>query len=391
MLNKAQLGRNLLLALILSVFILPVANAGLVEIYINKSEELTESETEFVIQSGRDLNLELRLSGPYRIDSDDKNLSVESIYIDVYFDSDTDRRDATSGLPQYQPVKSTDKDSGYDTFVSKFNGDDTRFEGYEGPIRFSIIMKNSSSDIVRDFVIIIQMEAPPNGESSSSGINIGKMLDDILGNELLLPVVGGFVVLMVLSLLIYQFVLAPEDTTAVIYKTKESIDPLKKSLTGVGYDSELPSESKLKRLENRDDDSEEEVDSEDDDEEYEYEDDDSDDEEFDERAMLDKLTGTQTLASAAESDDEDEEEPAPKKKAVKKKAIKKKVAKKKVVRKVAPAKNGTSEPSVNMGKGINDVTCPSCEKVHHIEENTSRFICSCGRRAINIVNIIGLE
>ena len=49
--KSAQFGRNLLFALILSVFVLPVANAGLVEIYINKSEELTESETEFIIES----------------------------------------------------------------------------------------------------------------------------------------------------------------------------------------------------------------------------------------------------------------------------------------------------------------------------------------------------
>ena len=77
--RSAQFGRNLLVALILSVFLLPVANAGLVEIYINKSEELTESETDFVIESGRDLNLEIRLSGALRIDSDDKNLSVESM------------------------------------------------------------------------------------------------------------------------------------------------------------------------------------------------------------------------------------------------------------------------------------------------------------------------
>ncbi len=377
MLNKAQLGRNLLIALILSVFILPVANAGLVEIYINKSEELTESETEFVIESGKDLNLELRLSGPYRIDSGDKNLSVESIYIDVYFDSDTDRRDSTSGLPQYQPVKSTEKDPGYDTFVSKFNGDDTRFEGYEGPIRFSIIMKNSSSDIVRDFVIIIQMEAPPSGSSGSSGFSLPSLPPEIADN--LIPIIGGIVVLLILSIGIYTFVLAPEDTTADIYRTKESIDPLKKSLTGVGYDSELPSESKLKRLENRDEDSEDDDES-DDDEEYEYED---DDEDFDERAMLDKLTGTETLASSSDSDDEDEEEvpaPAPKKKAVKKKAIKKKVAKKKVVRKAAPVKKETSSPDVNMGRGINNITCPSCEKVHHVEENTTKFICSCGRR-----------
>lgn len=378
MLNKAQLGRNLLIALILSVFILPVANAGLVEIYINSSEELTESETEFIIKSGKDLNLELRLSGPYRIDSGDKNLSVESIYIDVYFDSDTDRRDSTSGLPQYQPIKSTEKDPGYDTFVSKFNGDDTRFEGYEGPIRFSVIMKNSSSDIVRDFVIIIQMEAPPNENSGASGFSLPSLPPEIADN--LIPILGGIVVLLILSIGIYTFVLAPEDTTADIYKTKESIDPLKKSLTGVGYDSELPSESKLKRLENRDGDSEDDDESDDDDDEYEYEDD--DDADFDERAMLDKLTGTETLASSTDSEDDDEDEPAPapKKKAVKKKAIKKKVAKKKIVRKAAPPKKDTSSPAVNMGKGINDITCPSCEKVHHIEENTTKFICSCGRR-----------
>jgi len=372
MLNKAHLGRNLLIALILSVFILPVANAGLVEIYINKSEELTESETEFIIKSGNDLNLEIHLSGPYRIDSGDKNLSVESIYIDVYFDSDTDRRDPTSGLPQYQPVKDNELDPGYDTFVSKFSGDDTRFENYKGSIRFSIIMKNSSSDIVRDFVIIIQMEAPPSGDSGSSGFSLPSIPNEIAGVNIFI-ILGALVGIIILSFVTYTFVLGPEDTTADIYKPKESIDPLKKSLTGVGYDSELPSKSNLKRLEDRDDGSDDE--DEPDEEEYEYEDDDED-EEFDERAMLDKLTGTETLASATDSDDEDEEpEPAPKKKTVKKKAVKKKV-----VRKVAPAKKETKEPEINMGKGINNITCPACEKVHHIEENTSKFICSCGRR-----------
>ena len=145
-------------------------------------------------------------------------------------------------------------------------------------------------------------------------------------------------------------------------------------MTGVGYESELPSESKLKRLENRDEESED-----DDDGEY---DDEEDDEEFDERAMLDKLTGTQTLDDAADSDDEEDEKPAPvpKKKAVKKKVAKKTVAKKKVVRKAAPAQKKAPEPEVNMGKGITSVTCPSCGKSHHVEENTTKFICSCGRR-----------
>ena len=103
MVRSAQIGRNLLFAFILSVFVLPVASAGLVEIYINDSVELTESETEFVIEAGVNLDLIIQLSGPYRIDSDDKDLAVESIYIDVYFDSDTDRRTSTSGIPQYQP------------------------------------------------------------------------------------------------------------------------------------------------------------------------------------------------------------------------------------------------------------------------------------------------
>ena len=56
------------------------------------------------------------------------------------------------------------------------------------------------------------------------------------------------------------------------------------------------------------------------------------------------------------------------------------MAKKKVVRKAAPAQKKTSEPEVNMGKGVTNITCPSCEKIHHVEENTTRFICSCGRR-----------
>ena len=378
--RSAQFGRNLLLALILSVFVLPVANAGLVEIYINNSEELTESETEFVIESGVDLNLELRIAGALRIDSGDKNLSVESIYIDVYFESDTDRRDSTSGIPQYQAYDGLDP--GYDSFTSKFLGSDTRFEGYEGQIRISVILKNSTNDIIPggDRVVMITMKAPAKEESVGSGFSLPALPDEIADNLLLIG--GGFVGLVILSLLVYRFILAPEDTTADIYRQKESVDPLKKSLTGVGYESELPSESKLNRLENNKKDSDDDEEEEDDDDEYEYDDEDDDDE-FDERAMLDKLTGTQTLEDATDSDDADEEKPAPapKKKAVKKKVAKKKtVAKKKVVRKAAPAQKKTSEPEVNMGKGVTNITCPSCEKMHHVEENTTRFICSCGRR-----------
>ena len=365
--KTTDLGRNLLIALILSVFVLPVANAGLVEIYINDSEELTESEEEFVIRSGNNLDLEIRLNGAYRIDSGDENLSVESIYIDVYFDSDEDRREPTSGLPQF---KSHDGlDPGYDKFVSAFKGDDTRFEGYEGPIRFSIIMKNSSSGIVRDAVIIITMETPSSKSEDSSGFSFS-IPEPIIDN---LPIIlGGIVGLFILSFGIYRFILAPEDTTADIYRTKESIDPLKKSLTGVGYESELPSESKLHRLENRKEDTEEEE------EKIDLDNDDNDEnDDFDESKLLAELTGSQPLRDTSE-DEESEPEVTPKKKAVKKKVAKKTVARKKVVRKAAPAK--TAEPEINMGQGIIKMTCPSCEKIHNVEDTTSRFICSCGRR-----------
>ena len=364
MFKTANFGRNLFVALILSVFVLPAANAGLVEIYINDSEELTESEEEFVIRSGKDLDLEIRLNGAYRIDSGDENLSVESIYIDVYFDSDEDRRDPTSGLPQFKDHNGLDP--GYDKFVSAFKGDDTRFEGYEGPIRFSIIMKNSSSEIIRDAVIVITMEAPPSKSEDSSGFSFS-IPEEITDN---LPLIlGGIVGLFILSFGIYRFILAPEDTTADIYRAKESIDPLKKSLTGVGYESELPSESKLHRLENRKEDPE-------DDDEIDLDDDDEDDD-FDESKRLAELTGSQPLKDTSE-DEESEPEAEPKKKAVKKRVAKKTVAKKKVVRKAAPAK--TAEPEVNMGQGIIKMTCPACEKVHNVEDTTSRFICSCGRR-----------
>ena len=98
--------------------------------------------------------------------------------------------------------------------------------------------------------------------------------------------------------------------------------------------------------------------------------------------MLDKLTGTSTLKDSSDEDD-DTEKPviAAKKKAVKKKVAKKTIAKKKVVKKPAPKKKAKAPaPAKNMGKGMKEVICPSCDKVHHVDESTTKFICSCGRR-----------
>ena len=192
--HKYLLQWSLFSLLLLAVLgILGNAEAGLVEVYINDSEELTESEEEFIISGGKDLNLEIRISGPYRIDgSGDENFSVESIFIDVYFDSDTDRRDATSGVPQY---KSHDGlDPGYDRFISVFSGNDSRFVGYEGPIRFSIVMKNESSDIIWASMLLITITSPASSvENSSESVIYDNPI--ILGGVML-----AFILFSVLSL-----------------------------------------------------------------------------------------------------------------------------------------------------------------------------------------------
>ena len=55
-----------------------------------------------------------------------------------------------------------------------------------------------------------------------------------------------------------------------------------------------------------------------------------------------------------------------------KKKIVKKAVKKKVVRKAAPPKDVPKKPEVNMGEGIVSITCPSCEKIHNVDEETSK-------------------
>ena len=201
----------------------------------------------------------------------------------------------------------------------------------------------------------------------------------------LIIIVVGFLVIVLLSVGIYTFVLAPEDTTADLYKPVESIDPLKKSLTGVGHKSDLPSESKkLKRLEGTGDDSDEEDEEEDDEYEDDF-DDEEDDSDFDERRILDELTGTHSIGSQVdeEDDDSDEDEKSMAAAPVKKKAVKKRVAKKGVAKKLVKrpsTKTETSQPEVKAPKGMISVSCPSCSKVHTVDENTTKFICSCGRR-----------
>ena len=226
---------------------------------------------------------------------------VDSIVIKVNFNDDG--RESLTGYPNYQALCDTCEDPGYDEYLSKFRGNDERFQGYDGTINFVVTMKNNSGDIVWDDVLQITLQTQKTSSDDSSGFTIPELPPAI--EENLIPIVIGLLVVILLSVGIYTFVLAPEDTTADLYKPVESIDPLKKSLTGVGYDSELPSKSKqLNRLKDSSSDDEEEEDEED---EYEEDyDDDDDDKEFDERKILDELTGSHSIASGNDGDDDTE-------------------------------------------------------------------------------------
>jgi len=359
-----NLGRSLLLALIGVVFMLPMASAGLVGVYLNDSEDLVTSEESITLPYGKNFILTFHVGGPYRIESGDDNFSAYSINVDVHFLSDVDRRDTCTmcAIPNLKPLGDTDKDPGYDTYQATFFSDMVAFEGYSGNIQFSIIIKNRTSGIVWDDVFEVTIGQPSSGDSGSSFAFSIPELPPII-EENLLVIGGGLLVIIILAVGIYTFILAPVDTTADLYKEKESIDPLSKSLTGVGYDSDLPGE-KEEDEEDEDDDTEDLLD--------------DDEEEFDESKLLAELTGSQELKSA----DEEEEPEPPKdepKKAVKKKVVRKSVSKK-VVRKAAPPQDTPRKPPVNMGEGIISITCPSCEKIHNIDEDTIKFICSCGRR-----------
>ena len=379
MLLNNNLGIRVFLAFIVAIFLLPFSSAGLVELSINNTDDLLVSEDEIIFQEGTNLDLYVRLKGDLRTESSDKY--VESIVIKVHFRNDNDRRDSLTGYPEYQALCDTCEDPGYDEYLSKFRGNDERFQGYEGTVDFAVEMKNNSGGIVWDDVLQITLQTQKTGSSDSGGFSIPELPPVVEDN--LIIIVIGLLVIVILSVGIYTFVLAPEDTTADLYKPVESIDPLKKSLTGVGHKSDLPSDpKKLKRLEDSSEDSDEEEEDEEDLYEDEF-DDEEDDSDFDERKILDELTGTHSISSKETDETDDDDDEKPKAAPVKKKAIKKRVAKKGVAKKIVkrPSTNSEDkEPDVNMGKGVKSITCPSCSVVHNIDENTPKFICSCGRR-----------
>ena len=389
MLLNNNWGIQVFLAFVMASFLLPFSSAGLVELSINDSDDLLVSEDDIIFQEGTNLNFYVNInsnSDYAKMEGDNPanpDKYVTGILIEVSFSSLEDQRDSLIGYPEYQPLCDTCKATEFDEYLSKFRGNDDRFKGYDGIVVFSVSLKNNSGDLVWSDSIRISLEKQSTQTSDSGGFSIPELPPVVEDN--LIIIIVGFLAIVLLSVGIYTFILAPEDTTDDLYKPVESIDPLKKSLTGVGHKSDLPSESKkLKRLEGTGNDSDDEEDEDDDDYEDDF-DDEEDDSDFDERKILDELTGTHSIGSQPDKKDDEsnEDDKSIATGLVKKKAVKKRVAKKGVAKKVVKrpsTKAETSQPEVRTPKGMISVKCPSCSKIHTVDESTTKFICSCGRR-----------
>ena len=389
MLLNNNWGIQVFLAFVMASFLLPFSSAGLVELSINDSDDLLVSEDDIIFQEGTNLNFYVNInsnSDYAKMEGDNPanpDKYVTGILIEVSFSSLEDQRDSLIGYPEYQPLCDTCKATEFDEYLSKFRGNDDRFKGYDGIVVFSVSLKNNSGDLVWSDSIRISLEKQSTQTSDSGGFSIPELPPVVEDN--LIIIIVGFLAIVLLSVGIYTFILAPEDTTDDLYKPVESIDPLKKSLTGVGHKSDLPSESKkLKRLEGTGNDSDDEEDEDDDDYEDDF-DDEEDDSDFDERKILDELTGTHSIGSQPDKKDDEsnEDDKSIATGPVKKKAVKKRVAKKGFAKKVVKrpsTKAETSQPEVRTPKGMISVKCPSCSKIHTVDETTTKFICSCGRR-----------
>ncbi|HIC37624.1 MAG TPA: hypothetical protein EYO80_08080, partial [Candidatus Marinimicrobia bacterium] len=179
---------------------LPVASAGLVQIYLDDSEDLVTAEKNIKIQYGKEFVLTFHVGGDYRMDSGNDNLSVYSIHLDVIFLSDIDRRDSCTmcAIPNLKPLGDTDKDPGYDIYQTTFFSDMVAFEGYSGNIQFSIIIKNRTSGIVWDDVFEVTMGPASSGDSGSSFAFSIPELPPII-EENLLVIGGGLLVIIILA------------------------------------------------------------------------------------------------------------------------------------------------------------------------------------------------
>ena len=178
MIKTNNLTQTALLCFILSMLFLPVANAGLVEVYMKGSkEDLVVAEVDTSIPYGTDIILEFYIKGVYMYsdDPDDEELSIYNINIDVIFLSDEDSRDAcrACAAPRYiEPKDGVIRD--YDVYEAKFYSDSIDFEGYKGDIRFNIVMSNKTSTVITGAGTTIQLTIDETAakDTTSSGFTL---------------------------------------------------------------------------------------------------------------------------------------------------------------------------------------------------------------------------
>ena len=145
MIKRNNVARSVLLGFILSMLFLPVANAGLVEVYMNgDKDDLVISEVDNTIPFGTDITLQFYIKGAYMFsdDPDDEEYSVHNINIDVEFLSNEDLRDACRACASPRYIEPKDNEiRDYDVYEAKFYSDSVaqNIDGYVGDIRLSLI------------------------------------------------------------------------------------------------------------------------------------------------------------------------------------------------------------------------------------------------------------
>ncbi len=187
MIKRNILAQNVLLCFILSMLLFPVANAGLVEVYMNESnDDLVITEVDPSIPYGTNIILEFHIKGAYMFseDPEDEEFSVYTINIDIEFLNVEDLREACRACasPRYVEPKDNEQRN-YDVYEAKFYSDSIAqgLDGYVGDIRFNIVMSNKTSALIlgADTTILLTIEAASTKETSS-GFSLPEIPTEII-------------------------------------------------------------------------------------------------------------------------------------------------------------------------------------------------------------------
>ena len=158
------------------------AEAESVDVYVNHAQ--LSSESNFSHPNYIPFHMSVHLSEPYAYESEDDNLSVHFIIVNINFLSDTDRRNSCMSCTVFTYYEN-EEDPGYDEYRTSFYPDAMGFEGYEGPIQIYLILKNRTEVPVWDssFSIYLFSDSKTNNNLENSNT----MMED---NKIIIFAVG---------------------------------------------------------------------------------------------------------------------------------------------------------------------------------------------------------